>query len=205
MQKHPLLLIAALSVGLCLQSCGSAAASVAPTASAAEYEPATATATRTIAALPTSTSTRTRLPTLARTPPPSATPKPTSACGGIASGWWASDEVVETSWTTTPFPMVQFHVLDCSVSEFTLVVYPSHGHLFEADLTAYNGAIRDSSFSVSFDNPGGAGALSICGDFPSNRTFQGYLMFSSGFQIGDFYLPETATIPFHAELALGDS
>jgi hypothetical protein len=146
----------------------------------------------------------TRRQTRARPPSPSPTRKPTGECGPIVDGWWASGETVMTTWTTTPFPMVQFHVAGCDVLEFILVVYPAKAHLFEGDLVTRNAAIRDGSFSVSFDNPGGAGALSIFGDFPTGVTFRGSLMFSAGFQIGEYFLPETATIPFQAELALRD-
>jgi hypothetical protein len=204
MAKHFILrgVAALLVAALFLQGCGSTAT---PTASPAPSPSDSATAAATATASSTPPATFTPRPTVARSSTPVATRTPTRVCGDIVDGWWGSKEVVETYWTTTPFPMVQFHVEDCQVCEFILVVYPSSGQLFEGDLVTPSGAIRDGSVSVSFDNPAGAGALSIYGGFPTGISFQGYLMFSRGFQIHDFFLPDTVTIPFRAELALRDT
>jgi hypothetical protein len=146
--------------------------------------------------------TSTRRPKIASSPIKTRTQSRTVGSCGITNSEWGSEEVVETTWTTTPFPMVQFHVGNCQVSRFTLVVYPAKGHLFEAELTTTHGLIQpDGSISVSFDNPDGAGALSIAGNFTSPDFFQGFLMFSEGFQIGDYPLPNVVKVPFSARLA----
>jgi hypothetical protein len=193
--------VVVFSACACLQGCGSPASPTAlPTTPAEAAETATATVAPTITDSPTRT--RTPLLTSTRRPTPIRTFTPANACGGIVDGWWGSEEVVETYWTRTPFPMVQFSVGECHVWEFILVIYPSYGKLFEADLITNYGIIKDHSVYVSFDNPGGAGALTISGVFPTSYTFQGEIAFSRGFQIGDFSLPRSTAIPFHANLAL---
>lgn len=180
------------STGVCLQGCASVAP---PTISPTALPPATSapTATHTTTATQTSIPTATRRPTQTRTLLPTRTPGPTRACQ-VGGGWWISDELVMTYWTTTPFPMVQFLVGDCRVSDFVLVVYPVPKKLFEGEFSTPYGAIKDGSISVSFDNPSGAGAFSIYGTFDSADHFQGTIMFSKGFQLNDYALPEVATI-----------
>lgn len=209
MQIHSVYQAAAiLFAAACLQGCSAPATPAAtPTPTVAPTETGTATITSTFTHRPTTTvvrlPTKTLLRSATRTPAATRDPAlPTPACA--ADGWWGSAEVVETTWTTTPFPMVQFHVGDCAVTEFILVVYPAKGKLFEADLKSASGAIQNGSFSTSFDNPKGAGALSIFGKFSSNESFQGSLMFSAGFLVDNYTLPEIVTIPFSAILARRD-
>jgi hypothetical protein len=180
------------SAGVCLLGC---AAVVPPTLTSTGLPPSPSapTATHTTTATQTSIPTVTRRPTQTRTLLPTRTPKATRTCN-VAGGWWISDEVVETYWTTTPFPMVQFLVGDCTVSDFVLVVYPVPEKLFEGEFSTPFGAIQDGSISVSFDNPAGAGAFSIYGKFKSADLFQGTIMFSKGFQLNDYALPEVETI-----------
>jgi hypothetical protein len=183
---------AAFLAGVCLPGCGAVpsptvAPTVLPSATSAP------TMTRTPTASLTSIPTVTRRPSQTRTHLPTRTPEPTRRCN-VAGGWWISDERVETNWTTTPFPMVQFFVGDCRVSDFILVVYPVHEKLFEGEFTTPYGAIQDGSISVSFDNPAGAGAFSIYGKFDAADHFQGFIMFSKGFLIGEYSLPKVATI-----------
>jgi hypothetical protein len=200
MKMHPNIHIAAIVfiAGVCLQGCA-VPATATPAAATTAADTSTSMPTVTSTIIPTST----RMPTATHAPAPTNTHAPTSACN-IVDSEWGSEEVVETTWTTTPFPMVQFHVGNCHISRFTLVTYPAKGKLFETEFLTNSGEIRNGLYSESFDNPDGPGALSIFGKFTTHERFQGSLMFSKGFQVGEYILPDTVTIPFNATLALRD-
>lgn len=179
-----------------LQGCTTPAAPPpSPTGSATATLAITATWTKknTVTQFPTFTrqATKTRAPTH----PPTATKVP--ACG-IAEGWWASQETVLMAWMTTPWSMITFEVGGCGVWKFDIEVFPTDGKEFGGNFDTQKGTIENKSFSVSFDNPDGAGVFSVYGKFVSKDLCQGFIMFSKGFQLGEYYLPDVVTIVWNA-------
>jgi hypothetical protein len=191
--RYLLRFAAVLFSAVCLQGCGAPAT-----------PPPEPTATDTAAVSPTATHkggvtviyvenppTKTRLPT--RNP----THTPIPPCG-IAEGWWESEEHAYMAWMTTPWPMLAFHVEGCGVWEFQIEVYAAHGKEFGGNFETQKGSIENKSFSVSFENPNGAGTFSIYGKFESKDLCQGFIMFSKGFQLEDYFLPDVETIAWNA-------
>jgi len=145
--------------------------------------------------------TKTKLPSRMNTPRKTATPQtpntPKPFCP-VVEGWWDSEEHVYMAWMTTPWPLIAFHVNNCRVAEFQIQVFPIDLKGFSANFTTALGKIQDRKFSVSFDNPDGAGSLTVYGEFSTASDCRGFIMFSEGFQIEDVFLSEVVTVPWTA-------
>ena len=175
-------------------------------AGAAAQPTATATGTPTLS--PTATVRRRATEIYVKNPPtktPYATKalaptrQPAKTCGSFRDGSWASKEHILQSWMTTPWSIVWFKTAGCEIYELQIFADPATGKEFGATFSDLHEPIRDGEFSFTLSNPDGPGSVSVYGKFTTDTQCQGFMMFSEGFQVGDYVLPSKVTIGYTAE------
>ncbi len=184
-----------------LQACG-AASTPTLTVAATHASPVAATATAATTATPTAAATSTIPSSL---PPTSVKSMvPTVQPCEILDGTWQSEEW-DVVWPMIyPNSIVSFQIEQCVVQEVDVIVFITSGMGFvdknnEVLAPFQFGPDMKPSFSISRDNPYGSGAFSISGKFSSEDRCLGFIMFSKGFTLGSYTLPDVVTITFHAK------
>jgi hypothetical protein len=190
------------SASFCMQACG---AVIEPTPTTTSMLTATTAneETSTLTATFTASLSSTYSPTLEQSPKSSPVLSPTNRPCKIPNGSWKSDEIATVWPMIYPMPIVYFKIQFCMIREVDVYVHPQKDMEFIYTDTEINTNLEFESdkpfFSLSFENPDGAGSFSVYGKFTLPDECSGFIMFSKGFSMGSEALAEPVTITYHAK------
>lgn len=156
----------------------------------------TPTLTTTVAAKPSSTSTP--APTDTPITISTATETPILLSCNISNGRWESKEITDQIYKTAP--LLVFQVANCKIIGFELTAFPAPEELYWYPFQEIDTAIIDNIFTIKQKAFIGNDEFTINGQFDTDSTSHGTIVFPKGFKVIDYTLQDEAIINWTASL-----